>query len=153
MKNSFLISVLLVLFSISAYAQSYFYTSNLVLGVTSVAANTTNTTAGTACIFPKSNLPHVSRIYLTASGVAATTNGSLIAFITTTQSDPGTNNFDTATQSNIKLTLTAIGASTNQVSDWFQLSGVTGIRVDRIENTFYGAVSNIAVSISVNSDR
>lgn len=124
---------------------------SLNLPATTVAASTTNTTAGTAFQLPTGKSP--CRIYLTASGIGASTNGSLIVKLSTaTGSGYGgtgvTNAFDTAAQSNIKLTMSTLGNTTNTVSDWFQISGVKYIRVGSIENTFVGAVSNLDVTIS-----
>ncbi len=121
----------------------------LIPAVTFLAANSTNTANGTVTPVQQMNEVGAVRVYLTASGIAASTNGSLIVKISTAcGTDSQTNAFDTADASTIKLTMSSLGAVTNTVSDWFQLSGVRYLRIGQIENTFGGVVSNIAVNIS-----
>lgn len=123
------------------------YSQSISTAVTNIVANSTNTGNGSTFLIysPKVNV----RLFLTANGVAATTNGSLVVKFSTGDGDEGTTNqFDTAQNSNIKLTMSSLGGSTNVVSDWFVLSGVRYIRVGQIENTFNGACSNIVVRIS-----
>jgi hypothetical protein len=115
--------------------------------VTTLAGASTNSAAGTAVMLydGKANV----RIYLTANGIASTTNGSLIVKFSTA-SGTGyntTNNYDTASLSNIKLTMSTLAGATNTISDQFDLSGVKYIRVGQIENTFTGPVSNIVIRV------
>jgi len=109
---------------------------------TAVAANTTNTTAGAALTFANDQVPNIARISVTASGIGATTNGSLKVVLASSRD--GTT-FDTGTLSQFYVSMTSLGATTNTVSDWFVVSGVKSLRVERIENTFFGAASNIVV--------
>lgn len=119
--------------------------------VTNIAASTTNSTAGP--VFYVYNPLSKVRIYLTADGIAATTNGLLtVKFSTASGTESSTNAFDNASVSNIKLTATNIAANTSYtVSDWFELSGVRYLRVGQIENTQLGIVSNIAIRLSYES--
>ena len=115
--------------------------------VTTVSANSTNTTAGTTLLI--ANPIEKGRLYVSASGIAATTNGLLTIYFSTASGNVGTTNtFDDASTSLIKLSMTNIGANTMGVSDWFELSGVKYIRVGRIENTQFGVVSNISINLS-----
>lgn len=108
---------------------------------------TTNSTPATVEII--NNPKDTIRIYVTASGLASTTNGSfIIKFSTSTGTSSVTNEFDTASLSNIKITMSSLGLTTNTVSDWFQVRGVRYIRVGSMENTFLGPVSNITVRVA-----
>lgn len=124
---------------------------NMGTAVTNVAASTTNSANGTIIALPTS--PSAVRIWLTAGGNAGTTNGSssvsnLVVKISTASGTLlSTNAFDTANNSNIKLTLPVNGAVTNTVSDWFLLTGARYIRVGQIENNTLGSVSNIQVIV------
>lgn len=111
--------------------------------VTNLTASVTNSTAGTAFTLDQAQRP--ARLYFTAYGTAATTNGSAIVKLST--SFDGTT-YDTAAASSVKVTMSTIGVSTNTVSDWFELSGVKSVRVGQIENTHLGPISNLQVHIS-----
>lgn len=116
--------------------------------VTNIAGSTTNSAAG-----PQFELYHAEnpiRIFLTAQGVAGTTNGTgglTVKFSSSFDS----NTWDTATLSAIKVNMSALGGATNTVSDWFATGGAHYIRVGQIENGFVGAVSNISVTIGLPS--
>lgn len=120
--------------------------------VTSLAATSTNSTAGTIynMIQGPGAPPDTIRLYAQSSGTAATTNGNLI--VKFSLSTDGVT-FDDAPTSLVKLTLPATGTSTNQISDWFQISGARYIRVGQIENTSAGTSTPIAIRISFNQDR
>lgn len=117
--------------------------TTLTPAVTTVAASSTNSTAGTSQELLFAQRP--CRIWVTASGVAATTNGSLVVKFSTAAS---TNQWDTANLSEVKVTMSSLGATTNTYSTWFETAGIRYIRVGQIENTFVGVVSNIAIRIS-----
>lgn len=110
--------------------------------VTVMSANSTNTTAGTT--FEIAVPVDQAHLWVRATGVAATTNGT---FVVKFQTAADTNYWNDAVTSNMKLTLSTVGTTTNFMSDWFVFSGVKYIRVGRIENTMAGAVSNIAVRL------
>lgn len=119
------------------------------IGVTNMAANTTNSTVGLPYSLYRGQEP--VRLWVTANGTAATTNGSLIVRFSTASGDSSTTNaFDTASYSLIYLTLPTLGTSTNTISDWFQLTGARYIRISSVENNFAGAVSNVTVRIGYN---
>ena len=114
-----------------------------------VAAGTTNTTAGT--IQYLYDAQSTLRIYVSATGTAATTNGALtIKFSTASGNGNQTNSFDTAAFSNIKLVMSN-GISSASVpvvqSDWFVSSGARYIRIGQVENTYLGNVSNLTVTV------
>jgi len=134
--------VLLLVAALSALAADI-WTANLTPGVTGIAANITNTTNGTQQEFLFAQRP--CRIWISANGTAATTNGTCVFFF---QTAPDTNTWDTANLSAVKLTISSLGSSTNTISDWFELAGTRYIRASRIENTFNGPVSNITVKIA-----
>jgi len=115
--------------------------------VTNMAANTTNTTASTVKLLSDGN--EWVRVYLTATGYAATTNGALTAkLITASGSGTTTNAYDSAALSNIKLVISnSINGSTITVSDRFNLSGAKYLAVGQIENSFAGSVSNISIQV------
>jgi len=140
----FLIAVLCLVVGIaSAQGPESF---SLTPSVTSLAANSTNSTAGT--VKKLADGENNVRIYLTATGGAATTNGTLVVkFITASGSGDTTNTFDTASLSEIKLTMSSLGANTYTISDRFVLSGAKYIKVGQIENTFAGAASNFVITV------
>lgn len=142
----FLSFLLALTFCVSANAQSG-ESFALTPAVTLLTGAATNSTAGT--VKQLSQGENKVTIYLTASGVGATTNGSLVVkFSTASGSGAVTNNFTTASLSDVKLTMSSIGNTTNTISDWFELPGVKYIRVGQIENTFVGAVSNISIRVA-----
>ena len=111
--------------------------------VTNLAASSTSTNAATQKELFQN--PKTFRLYLKAEGVGASTNGSLTAYVSTSFDS---NNWDTASLSFIKVTMSSLGSATNQVSDWFTTDNIRYIRVGRIENTFVGPVSNVTVHIA-----
>lgn len=146
MKHKFLWLALLAVCTI-CYADQTTLFVPISPAVTSLAATSTNTTDGTALQVPSGGAP--VRLYLTASGIAATTNGTFTVYFRTASGNGyTTNSFDTSSSSYIRLQFTTLGGSTNTVSDWFQLTGVRYIKVGRMENTFQGAVSNISLNLS-----
>jgi hypothetical protein len=144
--NKYLILILSTFLSFTVRADQETVYRNLGTGVTNIAANTTNTTAGSIFQFNYGQSP--IRLYVKASGFAATTNGSLVIRFSTASGDQSTtNDFDTALLSNIKITITSLQSTTNVVSDWFEPRGARFLRVGAIENNFNGSVSNISVII------
>lgn len=143
-----LIIALLALCSV-VHGQQLVVFKNFQLPVTNIAATTTNSSLGPIVVLDQSKA--AARIYLTASGTAATTNGSLIVkFSTAGGTQNITNEFDTGSLSGVKLTMTGttgIALTTNTVSDWFNLTGVRYIRVGQIENGFLGTISNMQMRI------
>jgi hypothetical protein len=119
--------------------------------VSQVAANTTNLTAQTEESFSgdKAN-PYLMAVSVRASGTAATTNGSLTVYF---QGSLDGVNYDTALLSPVKVSMTSLGAATNQVSDWFYLNGVQKLRVGAVANTFAGPVSNVTVVANIKVER
>jgi hypothetical protein len=152
-KTIFLFSFLMASVLGVILAQSSALPLVITPAVTSVTANNTNTTAGTVTSIPNTSLP--VRIWVSANGVQATTNGTLIVkFSTASGTYSSTNQFDTASESAVKVTLTTLGSATNSASsalytgsDWFQLAGVRYIRVGQIENNFAGVVSNVTIRL------
>lgn len=91
------------------------------------------------------------------TGVPASTNagGTNLALTVYFETSPDNGvTWDNASLSNIKLSSTTMDAATvglsatNVVSDWFNLTGVTKLRIGRIVNPFLGVVSNPVVFIS-----
>lgn len=119
-------------------------TQSLTPAVTTVAANSTNTTAGTTYLFDQAQSP--VRIYVGFRGYVSTTNGQFKVYFDTASD---TNYWDTSALSGVTISVTnSVGASTNVVSDWFESAGMKYIRVGRMENTFSGPVSNIVIKAS-----
>lgn len=140
-----LLLALLVCLGGSLQAQETIW-NNLTPSVTTLTGASTNTANGNISII--NNPKDTIRIYVTANGIASTTNGTLIVKFSTASGDIGnTNEFDTASASNIKITMSTLGTSTNTVSDWFQVRGVRYIRAGQIENTFVGPVSNLVIRV------
>lgn len=146
MKRIFLGLALLSLVSIgnAQTAADYF---SLQTSVTNIAAQSTNTTAGPIKFFYAGESP--LRIWLSANGnTANSANGLTVKLSTASGNDTTTNNFDSASLSYIRLSLTnALGATSTTVSDRFILSGARYIRVGQIENAYAGAVSNITINV------
>lgn len=119
--------------------------------VSNIAASATSSNAGPIIVLQGSPAP--IRVWLTASGVAATTNGltassNLVVRLSTASGGPNTTNaFDNPFLVNTKISLTAIGSLTNTQSDYFELRGARYLRVGAIENNYLGAVSNIQVIV------
>jgi hypothetical protein len=141
----FALSLLLTVNGYSQEARSFTLTPNS----TTVATATTNTTAGTIQLLDHGESP--LRIYVSATGTAATTNGALtIKFSTASGNGNQTNAFDTASLSNIKLVMSnGINSVSTAVvqSDWFVTSGARYIRVGQVENTYLGNVSNLTITV------
>lgn len=148
-----ILSLIVFLLAICLHAQTYYITTDLTPAVTSIAANSTNTTAGTAYNFTVENKARTGRMFLSCTAPSVQTNGALTVYFTTSFDRSGTNTFDTATLSNLKLSLTSLSTNASQVSDWFYLGGVSSIRIDRIENTFGVACSNIVVKANFRTDK
>lgn len=119
---------------------------------------TTNATAGNPYMFYNGQTP--VRIWASATGVNATTNGALAIKFSVASGTPGglasgatTNEFDNAAVSNIKLTMSSMYSATNglsttnTVSDWFVIGGACWIRLGQVENTFAGPYSNLTIRI------
>lgn len=111
-----------------------------------MATGTTNSTAGTKAELTRA--PRPVRLYLTAAGVAGTTNGTLVVKLITSPDDV---TYDTGSSSTLSVTLTApnaptSGLLTNTVSTLLDLGGVRYIKIGAIENTTKGSFSNITVN-------
>lgn len=113
-------------------------------GVTNMAASSTNTLKGTA--YPITRSVDGVLLAFSGTGTAATTNGSFKVFYEVSPDDGVS--FSEAQFSLIKLTATTLGATNYTFSDWFQLTGVTQLRIGRIENNFVGPVSNLVFKIA-----
>ncbi len=149
-KIYYLAAALVLAVGIKLYAESV-SSQAITPATTGVLTAATNTTAGTAYYIDP---PQTAvRLYLTATGAAGTTNGSLIVKFSTATGGPAesvTNSFDQAEQSLVKLTITGSASTTNSitVSDWFVVSGVKYLRPGQIENTSNGTWTNIAIRVS-----
>lgn len=144
MKKYFLFAILAV--STAAIAATM-WDKDLPLNAVTIAANTTNSTAGTAVELP-GGVERVG-VWVTAKGGADATGGSglivkLSIYNGTTWTD--------AAQSNIKVTMSTLGNATKTVFDQFVVPGATQIRVGQVENTFGGALSNMTVRLSAVGD-
>jgi hypothetical protein len=121
-------------------------------GVTNVAASSTNTTAGSSVLLPMNGIARTLMIQARAAGIPSSTNGvsavSNIVFRLSISMD-GTNYTDSST-SPYKVTVPAMGFTTNWNADWMYAPGIRGIRVDRIENNTLGSVSNLLIWGSYN---
>ena len=148
-----IIGLFLFLSTISTFLQAQEETifRNLGTGVTNIVASTTNQTAGEIFHNYKENVPF--RIWVKAEGNAATTNGVstasnlVVRIVTASGSQFVTNSFDTPMLTNIKLTVPSLGASTNVVSDYFELRGARYFRIGAIENNYLGSVSNLQIIV------
>ena len=140
MKKYLILSILILAGAI-AWSETM-WDKALTPAVTALVASTNNTTAGTACTLPGG----VGRygLWVTATGYAATTNGSLIVSFSIYNGTTWTD----AANGNIKLTFSTLGANTSTRFDWFEIPGATQIRVGGLNNSFVGNVSNIAVRLS-----
>jgi hypothetical protein len=115
---------------------------------TSIPASTSSNYASTTAFDLSAAVPSDKmnvRIYGAFNGVGGTTNGSLVAYFSA--SYDGTS-FDTASQSNIKLTIPCVSNQTVQASDWVNLVGVKAIRLGRLENGAPGAISNLVFKLN-----
>ncbi len=134
MKWILLLTVLLV--SV-ALAESRNILAILTPSSTAIAANTTNTTAGTVLVLDAGT--RHARIYMTASGTASTTNGVYVARLATS---PDSNNWEQASLSSIILTNSVLQSTTNTVSSLIDLTGAKYLRIAWEANTCNGPVSN-----------
>lgn len=89
------------------------------------------------------------RLYLTFTGTAGATNGTVVVYLVTSLDGV---TWDTATQSNIKLTAVPGGATQVQRSDQVQLAGAAQVGVGRIEVNSNGDVSNCVVRLGYQSN-
>ena len=139
-----LFSVLIVACGMMIASESPIISETVNINTTGVAGQTTNTTLGTVYTFPTDG--RATRFSLTARaiGIAATTNGSCILKFAT--SNDGTN-YANAADTNIKLKFTEATTTTNFVTDWYVMPGAHFLKHIQTENTFLGAVSNIAVRV------
>lgn len=107
---------------------------------TSVAANSTNTTAFTQQIFNNviQSGPQLARLTAKVTGAAGSTNGNVVIYFA-----PSFDNttFETAEYSLIKLTVTPNGTTPVIHGDFFSVSGIYSLRVNRVENNSGGAVA------------
>lgn len=129
-------------FASVAHAGFYQYSQTLNCA-TNFAASSTNSTPSTEYLFPSDQVPQKAFISVRGNGTAATTNGSFkvyLGFYNGTNWDTGSLN------TNAVVTIPSLGASTNQVSVLFSIECIRGIRVDHVENTFLGPVSNALVN-------
>jgi hypothetical protein len=140
MKKILLISILCMAYSF-AWSETM-WDKALTPAAVNLVASTNNTTAGTAVELPGG----VGRfgLWVTATGYAATTNGSLIVSFSIYNGTTWTD----AANGNIKLTFSTLGAATSTRFDWFEIPGATQIRVGGLNNSFVGNVSNISVRLS-----
>lgn len=134
--------------SVSCFAADQVWNAKMVPNAAVVAATATNSTPGTVLGLIMSQRP--VRIWVSASGTPATTNGIFIVKFQTSTSTNSPAVWDTAATSYIKLSMTNMLSSvaTNVVSDWFEFSGVKYVRIGQMENTHKGPVSNITVWIA-----
>lgn len=132
---------------------TYFYSINVLTN--SIAASSTNNLKGASV--PITRGVDGIRLTLAATGIAATTNapGTTNGFTVFFETSPdGGATYDSGQFSFVKLNMTTMGSAvagpgtTNVISDWFNMAGVTRLRAGRIENQLLGAVSNITVIIS-----
>lgn len=110
---------------------------------TTLATSTTDSTAGDAVTFD-GPVDRVT-VYVTAKGVAGTTNGS---FVATILFSPDNSTWETSAVSSKTVTISTLGATTQTASAWFMVPGARYVKVGQIANTFGGAVSNIAVNVT-----
>lgn len=146
MKKIFIAS-LLFLGALIVWASNV--TAPLTPAVTAIAANTTNTTAGTTLDLGP-NPPHTIHLFLRATGTAASTNGTLV---TKYEVSYDGSTWTQGRDSNLFLTMSTLGAATNHIDDWFVLAGARYLRVGRIENTFAGPCSNLLFNAAYTESR
>jgi hypothetical protein len=141
MKHYLILSVLCIACAI-AWAETM-WDKALTLNAVTIAANTTNANAGTAQDIPGG----VTKLglWVTAKGGADATGGTGLTVKFSIYN--GTTWTDAAT-SPIKVTISTLGNATKTQFDWVMVPGATQIRVGQVENTFGGALSNLAVRLS-----
>lgn len=142
------LKLLIVLAGLVAFAAGNLEAGNITkalpLAATSVAANSTNATAGTAIDFGGA-APREIVVQLTGSGVAATTNGAFALDLVTSQD--GTT-YESAELTLKTVTISTLGATTNTTTEWFTIVHANYLKQGRMRNTFNGAVSNLAASVA-----
>lgn len=148
-----------ILIALALFAATAFLTAsdpsettfiNLPLNATAIAATTSNNTAGTAMLLTSG--PSQITIFATATGVGASTNGTLtFKFSIASGVGTTTNDFSDADSSAINIVIPAgsLGGATFTGTDWFVTPGVRYIRCGRVENNTMGAVSNMTVRIGI----
>lgn len=129
-------------FALFVYAEQF--TIDVPCGVTTLTLSSTNVTAGSAVTLPRNGLG-VCRLYLSGWGAAATTNGNLVVYLST--SKDGTI-WDTAASSGITVAAPANGAAVIQNSARIDLTGVKYLREGRLENLSLGTFTNIVCTIA-----
>lgn len=148
MKKIFLA---LIFISGSVFGQAPFpegvYFTALNTSITNLAGASTNTTVGVASVFPDAH--NGCAIFLSAT--TYTNVGSIVVYI---QGSPDGVLYDTSLNSAIKLTLnltnsvSASVATTNTISSWFNIVGLTRIRTGRIEVNSPTVVTNLNIKFS-----
>jgi len=138
------------------YAKTKNHQATISNAVNQVAGNTTNATQGVVLdVWARSDgnaaiLNHVS-IFARCSGTAAATNidGTATATFYFSRSWDGVN-FDSATNSDLKIVVPLNGTETNQVSIRRELNGAQYLRHTRTENISFGAATNFFFGVSGN---
>lgn len=148
-KISLLLSIFLVPIALRAQAPFPENVGSFTLNtaVTNMAASSTNTVNGVYFAIP--NVVKGATVWLSAT--TYTNTGNVTVYFT---SSPNGTLYDTALNSPIKLTLqmtnssAANGPVTNTINDWFQLSGLTRLRVSRVENNTPTSLTNVNFTLS-----
>ena len=141
-----------------ARAASYNFSTNLVSGAT-LAASSTNATLGSAYVFPVDQVPDRMTLFISASGLGATTNGGLTVYLQ--RSRTGTSGWENpilAPLTAMKVQIDSLAASSNAASavtsvEWFPLNGCKGVRVGPVYNAFGEAVSNFTVGAEMKVEK
>ncbi len=141
------LTLLIAVLSLAAigYAKTM-WDKSLTPAVTTLAANSTNTTAGTACDLP-GGVGHIG-LWAKATGLTGATSGNFVMKFSVYNGSSWTD----GASSNIKLTISAIGETNRTVFDHFWVPGATQIRVGQIENATGGVITNIAVRCTAIGD-
>ena len=142
----------------NAPAASYNF-SQVLVASTNLAANSTNATLGSPIVFTVDQAPVSATLFIRGSGNGATTNGGLSVYLQ--RSRTGTNEWENpllAPLTAAKVQVDSLGTSSNAASavdltEWFRIPGVKGIRIGPVINGFTEPVSNFWVGAEVKVER
>jgi len=150
--KKYILSILTVL-SVCAFAGDRVYQGTLSNAVQFIAATSTNETKGPILdLYDPPNGVVLDGISIfgrcaghTAGATNATGNATVIVYVE--RSWDGVN-FDTALNSDLKLTIPINGVATNQVSIYKNVGGARYLRIGRTEHISLGIGTNFAFGVS-----
>lgn len=146
MKKLFALFTLLTFcFAMTIKLYAEIETLTVTASTNSIATLTLDTRKGTAVPLPTPGLAHAV-IRASAPSSAGNTNGNLVLYIETAPARSGP--WTDYTQSNIKVTVSGLGAATNSNADVYNLSGYAWVRMGAASNSTAATYTNFSLTIA-----